>query len=400
MNRYARLIWPALFTLLCFVLFLGAKAESAAPLSAAQCRRPSLPAPGENSIAVGSVEELFEAVRQANSGGNMTILIKNGTYMLKQQLVIRADRVTVRSLSGRRDDVILRGEGMTGSVSHVFEVMGKSFTAADLTIGSVRNHGIQIHGELDADFPLIHNVHIVNTGEQMIKVSGGARPGASSDGGIVEWCVFQYLSGVGPQYYIGGIDAHGTRNWIVRNNLFRSIRSPEKMLAEHAIHFWSEASNTLVERNIIAHCDRGIGFGMGSNGHVGGMIRNNMISTTRDVGIGLESCLNAKVLNNTVYTRSYPNSIEYRFPRSRGNIISNNLTTAAVAGRNNGAAIVQNNLTKAQASWFVNSTTGDLHLGKTAKGLANQGQILPEVTDDLDCEPRPQDRPYILGADE
>jgi len=56
----------------------------------------------------------------------------------------------------------------------------------------VRNHAIQIHGEADADYPLIHNVRIFDTGEQMIKVSFAAGNDVGSDGGIVEGCFLEY----------------------------------------------------------------------------------------------------------------------------------------------------------------------------------------------------------------
>ena len=53
---------------------------------------------------------------------------------------------------------------MFGGVSHVFNVPGSNFTAADLTIGWVANHAVQIHHT--ADNPVIHNVRFVDTGER------------------------------------------------------------------------------------------------------------------------------------------------------------------------------------------------------------------------------------------
>ncbi len=365
------------------------------------CTRTPLPAPTGRTITVGTLAELEAAIQQANTqGGNLTILMKDGIYQLRGMLQITADHVTVRGLSGNRDAVVLRGNGMQGDIPHVFRVAGKYFTAADLTVTLVRNHGIQIAGEQDADSPLIHNVHFVNIGEQMLKIS--FRPGSAigSDNGIVEWSLFEYTAGVGPQYYIGGIDGHQTNRWIIRNNTFRNIRSPESRLAEHAIHFWSNAKDTIVEENVITNSDRGIGFGMGEYGEDGLIIRNNMVHTTRDVGISLESARNVMVYNNSVYTQNYANSIEYRFTSSVNNRIANNLTNGRIYRRDGASAIVERNVENAQPSWFVNPTSGDLHLRNTPESVVDQALSFSEVPNDIDCDARPQGNAPEIGADE
>ena len=364
------------------------------------CSRAPLPAPEGRTITVGTVDELVSAVEEANQQGHLTILVNDGTYQLSGMLHITADHVTVRSLSGNREAVVIRGDGMNGDVPHVFRVAGKYFTAADVTVGYVRYHGIQIAGEQDADYPLIHNIHFVNTGEQMLKISFQRGNPAGSDGGIVEWSLFEYTDGVGPRYYIGGIDGHQTNGWIVRNNTFKHIRSPEARLAEHAIHFWSDAKDTIVEKNVIINSDRGIGFGMGAFGEDGLIIRNNMVHTTRDVGISLESAKNVKVYNNTVYTEQYANSIEYRFTASQNNYIANNLTNARIYRRDGASAIVESNVEEAQASWFVNPTAGDLHLSNAPQFVIDQGRNFSDVADDIDCDARPQGQGTDIGADE
>lgn len=361
------------------------------------CTPVSPPDSGER-ITVSNVTELVNAVQQANASGNMTIVLEDGTYSLDEMLWISGNNIAFRSRSGNRDAVTIRGEGMHGSVSHIFNVPGNNFTVADMTIGWVANHAVQIHS--DSDNPVIHNVRFVDTGEQMLKVSYRPGDSTSSDNGRVEWCVFEYSAGIGPQYYIGGIDAHQAHNWVVRNNVFMHIRSPEADLAEHAIHFWSESSNTLAERNIITNCDRGIGFGLGDRGHSAGMIRNNMVHTTRDVGIGLESASNTAVYNNTVYTENYMNSIEYRFSGTQGVSIINNLTNALITSRDGGTGSVETNVTNARASWFTNAENGDLHLVTAESTVVDQGQSLSDVSQDIDCEMRPQGSEYDIGADE
>lgn len=366
--------------------------------SAPSCNCDPLPASSGTILAVGNVVQLVNAVQQANASGNVTVLLDDGAYTLDNMLWISGNNVTFRSRSGNRDAVILRGQGMFGGVSHIFNVPGDNFTVADMTIGWVANHAVQIHS--DADNPLIHNVRFVDTGEQMLKVSYRPGESTSADNGVVECSLFEYSAGVGPQYYIGGVDAHQAHNWVIRSNMFRHIRSPGGDLAEHAIHFWSDSSNTVVENNFITNCDRGIGFGMGSRGHRGGMIRNNMVHTTRDVGIGLENSSGTTVYHNTLYTEHYMNSIEYRFPGTQGGALINNLTNASIASRDGGSATVATNVTGAQADWFVKAGAGDLHLAVIEPRVVDQGQTLAEVSHDIDCEIRPQGAGYDIGADE
>ena len=358
------------------------------------------------AIVISNVNELVNAIDNANAGGDKTITVEDGTYTLDNVLWVDADGVTVHSSSGNRDAVTIRGEGMEGSVSHIFNVAGSDFTVRDLTIGWVSNHAIQIHGNENAHRPLIQNLHILDTFEQMIKVSYDSFSGNSSEDGIVENCLFEYSAGVGPQYYIGGIDAHRAKNWVVRNNTFKSIISPSEDVAEFAVHFWSDSEDTRVERNSIINCDRGIGFGLGDRGHIRGIIRNNMIyhNATEgyaDVGISIESSSDTQVYNNTIYMEhSYPNAIEYRFAATNGALIVNNLTNKPITQRNGATAIVSHNVIDAQSSWFVNLIVGDLHLSTRPSTVIDQGQSVTGLTDDFDGDSRPHGVGIDIGADE
>nr|WP_321513659.1 right-handed parallel beta-helix repeat-containing protein [uncultured Pseudodesulfovibrio sp.] len=300
------------------------------------------------AVEVSTLNELHQALAAANNGHHKEILLLDGQYVLKHALSVQTDGVTIRSKSGNRDKVWLVGPGMDSDVGHIFHVIGSDFTLRDMTVGRVANHAVQIHGESGAHRPCLANLHIIDCREQLVKVSASLdQPNAGCMGGVIENSLFEYTAGVGPNYYIGGVDAHNAKGWIIRNCEFRNISSPAKQAAEYAVHFWSGSRDTLIENNQIVDCDRGIGFGMGDSPHFGGVIRNNVIihgpkGYYADVGISLESTTGAFVTDNQIFFKHrYPNAIEYRFPTTRNVIISNTSTNRAVISRDGGQAIVQ-----------------------------------------------------------
>lgn len=373
-----------------------------------QCPCQPLAIPGGTIDTVNNVSELSSALDRANSNnGQMTIILNPGIYQLTSNLLFISSNManlTIRGATGNRQDVTIKGQGWNdNSVTHIFNVAADSFTLADVTIGEVYYHPIQIHSnDEDADYCHIQNVRIVDAKEQFIKVSGGGTKFA--DDGKVLCCLFEFTSGIGFQYYTGGIDAHRAKNWMVKHNTFKHIRSPDSGLAEHAIHFWRESAGTIVDGNIIINCDRGIGFGLGNSltdGHMGGLIMNNFVHTSRDVGIGLESAPNAKIYNNTVVTDEYFNSIEYRFPTTNGVHIANNLTNEAISDRSSGSSgTVEYNVVDVDTAIFVNAANYDYHLSSTFPTITDAGIILAEVDSDIDCNQRYSGAGMDIGADE
>jgi len=264
-----------------------------------------------------------------------------------------------------------------------------------LTIRDIGNHAISVSGSN----VFVYNVKIQDTYEQMIKGSS-SQPEILN--GIVKCSLFEYTNGVGPQWYIGGLDIHKGVNWLVSDNVFKDISSPSVAVAEHAIHFWDFSSNNIVERNEIFNCDRGIGFGLGNSPNIGGIIKNNMITNDgsgifHDVGIGLETSPNTKVFNNSIFIQ-YQNAIEYRFTATEQVEIMNNVTNKLIRSRNGGTATLSNNVDYALDSWFVDVSKGDLRLNNNITSLVNGGSPLTEVTVDIDKNNRPQNSDYDIGA--
>ncbi|MGH8324034.1 MAG: hypothetical protein ACRETD_09600, partial [Steroidobacteraceae bacterium] len=219
--------------------------------------------------------------------------------------------------------------------------------------------------------------------------------------------LFEYTAGVGPEYYIGGIDIHAGKNWIVRRNTFRSIISPNTAVAEFAIHVWDTSANALVERNLIINCDRAIGFGLDTRGNTGGIIRNNMIyhdanmGQFADVSIDLETSPGTQVYNNTIFTNhAYPHSIEYRWSATNGVLIANNLANRPVSARDGATGTAGSNVENAVASWFVDTTAGDLHLASAVAGVVDAGQPVTGLVDDFDGHHRPVGNGFDIGAHE
>ena len=352
---------------------------------------------------VNSVSSFQNAISQANNGGNVTILIADGTYQVASTAsypYLTGSNVVIRSLSGNRDNVILTGGGMlsTSSTENGILVTGNNVTIADLTIREVGNHGIQVSGHN----LLVHNVKIQNTYEQLFK---GSTSAATIDSAIVQCSLFEYTAGIGPQWYIGGLDIHKANGWTVRDNIFKNIISPSNAVAEHAVHFWDNSANNVVERNQIINCDRGIGFGLGSSPNTGGTIRNNMIYNNgsgifADVGIGLESSPNTDVYNNTIQIE-YDNAIEYRFAATANGNIQNNLTNKLIKSRDGGTANVSSNVTNAIVNWYSDVNSGNLRLASSIPSVVDQGLNLSNLfQDDLDKNLRPNGASFDIGAHE
>lgn len=362
-------------------------------------------------IQIATPIALQRAIAKADqTGGHVTIELANGTYPLLHTLVITAPFITLTGPKGTRSSVILEGDGMspTARIGNLIRVSGSHFELQNMTLRRSRYHLIQIAGEDGAQRPVVRHCILENAYEQLLKVSiDDAHPAKTSNHGLVENCLFQYTAGIGPEYYIGGIDAHGAKDWIVRHNVFRNIQSPSRSVAEFAIHFWDGSANNIVEQNLIINCDRGIGFGLGQEGNRGGVIRNNMIyhgpggGPFADVGIALESSPETLIYNNTIFLATpYPRAIEYRFPTTHNVLIMNNLTNKSIASRNGGRASLSHNVTDASASWFTDAADGNLQLAPTAPDVVHAGEAIHGLTDDLNGHPRPRHTPPNIGADQ
>lgn len=325
---------------------------------------PRIPVPKDyQHRTVSTSKEFFQALREAQeNNGKYVITLKAGEYKITKQLHIRTPHIYIRSESGNPYDVTIRGPGMHvygKDIGNIFRVTGDYFYLDGITLADVRNHLIQIAGESNASYPYVNNCILQDAYEQLIKVSYNKNsPENISVGGIIENSVFQYTREIAPNYYTGGIDALGSVDWQVKNNVFRDIASPKGHIAQHAVHFWVNSSGTQVINNLFVDVDRAIGFGMPlhrntrvlTHSHLGGLIKDNVIFHSDngdpfgDTGIILESAQDAVVENNFIQMEhDYPRAIEYRFDNTKDIFIRNNQTNKAISSRNGGQAVLENN---------------------------------------------------------
>jgi len=298
--------------------------------------------------------ELAYALKQANQQGHAVINLADGVFTLERPLLIRKDHITLRSLNGDPGRVTIRGGGMAPGAApgSLIIVSGKHVSLSGLTLQEAGNHLVQLRGEADADHFSMSGCVLRDSWEQLFKVSV-SNNGQNADEGVIRNSVFEYTAGIGPQFYIGGIDMHGGSGWMIRDNVFRNIASPSGQVAEYAIHLWGNSADNTVENNLIIDSDRGIGFGMGADsarGNRGGVIRGNTIlhgNTSHpfsDVGIALESSPGTQVLDNLILLEhGYPAAIEYRFPSTTGVLIEGNRSNRRVRRRDGAEAELVDN---------------------------------------------------------
>ena len=372
---------------------------------------PPLPAPSGTIVNVSTEPQLQAAIQQLAS--NTTIVLAPGTYQLTSTLYINGTftNVGIRGATNNRDDVVLQGPGMTnaayGNTPYGIWTGGnvQGITIANLTIRDLYYHPLIFNPGTDS--PLVHNVHLINAGQQFIKGNPDGAGGGVNNG-IVEYSVIEYPT-TSRDAYTNGVDVHTGANWIIRHNLFKNIVAPAGQLAGPAVLMWNYSSNTLTEGNTFFNCARGIAYGLEDkpNGfdHSGGIIRNNFIfrssSQPGDVAILVADSPNTQ------------GPEQYRLPvgdlrdadrvplaGTTGVTLKNNLLDGVLWARDGATGTELNNLTGATADMFVNAAAGDLHLAASATSAIDHGVTSANVTDDWDGQTRPVGPAQDIGADE
>ncbi|MDM8553168.1 right-handed parallel beta-helix repeat-containing protein [Desulfococcaceae bacterium HSG7] len=370
-----------------------------AALAAVSC--PSLAVPTGSTVSVNTEAEL--RLQASSAAPDTVIMIEAGTYLMQDVIHVVNNGIVLRGGTGNRDDVILDFGGMDGEGHFGILVDGDDVTIADLTIRNANDHGVSIQGR---DRPKLYNLHILDIGDQLVKVNPPTDGSNGSEDGLLACSLLEYTTNA-PDNYTNGISAHQALRWTVRDNEFRRIRGPSGD-AGPAVLFWSESLDTIVERNLLADCYRGISFGDASHtgiDHSGGIVRNNFIygSLFHDTAIEMVHAQNWIVAHNSVILLNPVSGltwgIEARYAESNGTFAYNLTNMDIVPDRDSAVASLNGNITDAETNWFVdNAVGGNLHLQPTATAAIDQASALPSVTDDFEGESRSV-TPDI-GADE
>jgi len=393
---------------------------------------PPLAPPEGPTVELSPSQAADLGVLMAGAAWGTTFLLADGVYNLDGAYVwISSPGVTLRSKSGDRDAVVLDGGFETETA---ITVAATHVTLAEFTLRNVLGDAIRVQPDPGGDDVVDVQLHgLVITDALGRAVAADGYNTAYADAGVLA-CSQLYLTDEGRARLTadcdaGGVDLRQAANWTVRDNRFHGFWC-EDGLAEAVILAWRSSADTLVERNRIEDCTRGIGLGKAQTGiagerehpafecdtddhvdHYGGVVRNNMLfiggeafleaGADFESGIHVWSGCRARVVHNTVVGLKAPfSSIEWRWGGTVATEVLNNLVSHNLRERTEASAIELGNLEQATEELFVDRDAGDLHLAPDVLGAINSGEDVPDGLADHDFEGELRLGVRDIGADE
>jgi hypothetical protein len=392
--------------LACLLVSGFARADDALPAQSWFPKAPPLPRPAGEVLRVTTVDQLFQAARDARPGG--TIVVAPGHYYVPTVLELRTDDVTLRGESGDRNAVILDGE--RSRHGELLTITGCSgVTIADLTIQNVRWNGFKLNYDRGTRRVTLYNCVARNIWQRMVKAPRGAeheREGTLSPDCRIQYCLFHNDrpkrfaddSDDKPDNfggnYVGGIDAMRARGWVISDNVFSGIRGRTRE-GRGAVFLWVDSSDCIVERNIVIDCDAGICLGNSYRGDhpvscTNCIVRNNFVTGGPEAGIFAGFTKNCKILHNSIHDpASRFKRLVRIFGETEGLVLANNL----LSGPNpqietNDKIEIHGNYVRDVTDQFVDPAAGNLHLKGAIDGVSGAVARLPEVLEDIDRKKR------------
>ena len=361
-------------------------------------------------VEVRSEADLQAAVAAAVPGTE--IAIAPGRYLLTRRLTLgpgqsgtASQPVVIRPLAASRSATI---DG-NGNEEAFYVPGGRFVTIRGLKITGGAYHGVKIdapshHVRVEGS-EIWDNTRAPDVDSQFSAVKGGGTcaPGCVADVALVGNLIHQDTLFAGNNFQ--GVDCNSCLRWLVQANRIVNIRGAT--LAGTGIQFKSGSVGTTIERNVVIGSGLvGInygGFGTPAWGreaheHVGGVVRNNVVTGSADAGISVIDTVGGRVVHNTLWGNGFTPDVR-RF--ASGLVYRNNILDRPLNLRDGTGASVGGNLVLAaptEAGLFVAAAQGDLHLRATARRAINRVRAL--VSNDLDGQPRPRGRLADIGADE
>jgi len=371
-----------------------------------------------NVVTVSTPQQLKDAM--INAVPNTIIEMTNGTYNLVELenatdgiVIYDKTNLTIRSQSGNRDDVVVKGLGINEWIYFCFKLYNCDYvTFENFTMRDVYWHCVQLNQ--GSEYTTFRNLYMWDAGEGPIKSTvSNYDDGPWCDYGLVEDCVIGYTTS-GQRMCIEGIDIIAVYDWVIRDNEFYNVKGiPDNTDYGYGMFAKAASADTVMENNYLQDCDIPLSFGGGGSPdyykrggvlyeHIRGIMRNNVVHRTLDVGIYMNKASDFKVYNNTIWSTfdEIPSSIDSRFSLSYGEIY-NNICSQSYQLRDGGTATFSNNIWYADSDLFVDQTNGDYHLVSSATDAIDQGMdTTADVPYDMDGEARPKGSAVDIGADE
>ncbi len=179
--------------------------------------RPPIPEINYQIVFVKSSEELSSQITEANKTKKPTeIVLWPGIYTIYETLYLQSDFLKIRSLDSDPKTVIIEAI----EVGNIFRVAGNYIEIQSITLQNAKQHLVQVAGEENSSNFKMQNCILVNGYQQFLKISyDNKKPENYSKFGEISGNIFYFKSKLAPYYYTGGIDGHGVRHWLIKNNI-------------------------------------------------------------------------------------------------------------------------------------------------------------------------------------
>ena len=371
------------------------------------------PAPADATIRdVRTAAQLRATIAAAKPG--TTIRLAPGRYRLTRRLTLGPDQSGTR---GR--PVVIRARGRAGSAlidargaEEAFHVTGARYVEIrGLAITNGDYHAVKVdapshHIRVIAN-RLWDNTRGAGLDNQFSAIKGGGQCVAAGCARAVTVdanVIFQRRRFRGTNFQ--GIDCNACVGWRVRRNRISNIRGAH--LAGTGIQFKSGSAGTVIARNTVTGSGLvGInygGFGTPAWGnraheHVGGIVKNNVVTRSADAGISAIDTVNGKVINNTLWGNGFTPDVRVG---ARNLVYRNNILDRPLNLRDGTQARTGRNLHLASpraTGLFVRARRGNFRLRASARRAIDRGAAVGRlVRVDRDGRRRPQGRRVDIGA--